>query len=246
MKRGDRIMTLALTVLAFGTALLSGVFGMAGGMILMGAFAALLPMATAMVLHGAVQLVSNGVRAALLWRAIHARGLGFYLGGALLSCALLFPLRYVPDPSVVYLGLGLAPFVAALLPPRALDFERPRGAFLCGLQVTALNLTAGAAGPLLDVAFVDSRLSRTQVVATKGITQVCSHGLKLAYFGAFLTDGAPVGAGVALGLLLATLLGTRAGTFILEALSESTFRRWSRGIVYAIGATYLCKAAASF
>ena len=173
------IWLLSLTALA--TAMLSGVFGMAGGMLLMGAYTALLPVASAMVLHGATQLVANAGRAVILWRAIYVRGFCYYVAGALLAFALLSRVRYVPDPLVVFLGLGLVPFVAAALPARALDFERPGAAFLCGVQVASVQMLAGAAGPLLDVAFVRTRLSRTQVVATKSITQVFSHALKLVY-----------------------------------------------------------------
>jgi hypothetical protein len=42
----------ALALAALVTAFLSGILGMAGGMILMGALLALLPVADAMVLHG--------------------------------------------------------------------------------------------------------------------------------------------------------------------------------------------------
>jgi uncharacterized protein len=234
-------MSLVLAFTAFCTAVLSGVFGMAGGMLLMGVYAALLPVATAMVLHGATQLIANALRAALLWRAIYARGFAFYAGGAVLAFALLAPLRYVPEPGVVFLGLGLAPFVAALLPPRLLDFERPGAAFACGVQVASVQLLAGAAGPLLDVAFVDTRLSRTQVVATKAITQVLSHTLKLVYFAPFVTAG-ELPPGLLVSILVATLLGTVFGTRILARLSEPAFRRWSRTIVYGIGALYLYKA----
>ncbi len=52
-----------MTVLV--SALISGVFGMAGGLTLMGVLAGMLPVATAMLLHGAVQMVSNGYRAFL-------------------------------------------------------------------------------------------------------------------------------------------------------------------------------------
>ena len=45
------------------TSFLSGIFGMAGGMILMGLLLAMLPVATAMLLHGITQLASNGWRA---------------------------------------------------------------------------------------------------------------------------------------------------------------------------------------
>ena len=56
-----RDMTALIILLAtIATAMLSAVFGMAGGLILMGVLAALLPVASAMVVHGAVQSVSNG------------------------------------------------------------------------------------------------------------------------------------------------------------------------------------------
>ena len=49
------------------TAFLSGIFGMAGGLILMGVLLALMPVPAAMMLHGVTQLASNGWRA-FLWR----------------------------------------------------------------------------------------------------------------------------------------------------------------------------------
>ena len=50
------------------TAFLSGLFGMAGGLILIGVLLAFMPLPTAMVLHAITQMASNGWRA-LLWRA---------------------------------------------------------------------------------------------------------------------------------------------------------------------------------
>jgi uncharacterized protein len=236
------MLALWLSLCAFGTAILSGVFGMAGGIVLMGVYVSLLPVAAAMVLHGATQLFANGLRALILRRDIYWRGVGLYIGSASATFGVLSFVRYVPNQLVVYLGLGLAPFVARLLPSRWLDFERPHAALLCGVQVTALNLTAGAAGPLLDVAFVDTRLSKKQIVATKAITQVFSHALKLAYF-APLMSGSEVPPATLFGILLATLLGTWTGTRILEQLSDQRFRLLSRYLVYGIGLVYLCKAA---
>ena len=68
-----RGMTVALLFITFATALISGMFGMGGGMILMGVLLALLPLSQAMVLHGSVQLTSNGSRAWLLRRHIRWR-----------------------------------------------------------------------------------------------------------------------------------------------------------------------------
>ena len=49
-----------LLITAFFTATLSGIFGMAGGLLLMGALALVLPVQAAFVTHGLLQLVANG------------------------------------------------------------------------------------------------------------------------------------------------------------------------------------------
>jgi uncharacterized membrane protein YfcA len=234
------ILLLSLTALA--TATLSGVFGMAGGMLLMGVYVALLPVPTAMVMHGGTQLISNVSRAWLLRRHVYWRGFAYYVAGSIVAFAAMLGVRYTPEPLVVFLGLGLTPFIARLLPADWLDFQRPRAALVTGFQVAVVQLMAGAAGPLLDIAFVETRLDKNQVVATKAATQVFSHSLKLVYFGTALQTSQlslPLLAAVA----VATLAGTRLGTAVLERLSDVAFKRYSRGIVLAIGAIYLYKAA---
>ena len=70
-------MSLALTAILLatmvGTSFLSGIFGMAGGLILVGVLLAILPLPAAMMLHGVTQLASNLWRASLWWRHIRWR-----------------------------------------------------------------------------------------------------------------------------------------------------------------------------
>lgn len=233
--------TLLLALAALGTALLSGLFGMAGGMILMGVFTALLPVPAAMVLHGATQLVANVSRAYLLRAHIYWRGFACYIAGASLAFLLMRTVHSTPSSLVVFSGLGLTPFLAALLPSAWLDFQRPISAALTGFQVGAVQLIAGAAGPLLDIAFVDTRLDRNQVVATKAATQVFANSLKLAYFLEAI-QSQTFSLQLVAALLVATLAGTRLGTWLLARMSDAAFKRYSRRIIYAIGLAYLCKA----
>ncbi len=58
----------ALGLLMVATAFLSGLFGMAGGLILIGVLLTLMPLPSAMVLHAITQMASNGWRA-FLWRS---------------------------------------------------------------------------------------------------------------------------------------------------------------------------------
>ena len=71
-----------LAIVAFATAVLSGVFGMAGGVILMGVYVVALPVRDAMVLHGVTQLAANGSRALFLVEHARWRVVGTYAVGA--------------------------------------------------------------------------------------------------------------------------------------------------------------------
>ena len=76
---------LAVSVLV--TSFISGILGMAGGMILMGILLAMQPVAVAMMLHGITQLASNAWRA-ILWRdKVDWRIFRGYLYGALATLA---------------------------------------------------------------------------------------------------------------------------------------------------------------
>lgn len=228
---------------AFVTAAVSGVLGMAGGLLLLGALLLVLPVAAALVAHGLLQLVANGWRAFLQRRSIRWRTVGWYAAGALVAVALVRAAAYVPSRSLTYLLLGLVPALVWL--PRGwlrLDASRAPHALLAGLLVTALNLVAGVAGPLLDVFFVRTALGRHQVVATKAATQVLSHAGKVVVYLPLAASGTvpyPV-------LLLAvplSMLGTAAGGRVLDRMTDASFTAWTRWVVTAIGAVYLVQAA---
>ncbi|MCH2458013.1 MAG: sulfite exporter TauE/SafE family protein, partial [Henriciella sp.] len=76
------------------TAFISGIFGMAGGLILMGVLTALLPVATAMIVHGAIQMVSNGWRAWLLRKQINWAIFARYATGSVGAVLLLVLLAW--------------------------------------------------------------------------------------------------------------------------------------------------------
>ncbi len=96
----------ALGALMVATAFLSGLFGMAGGLILIGVLLALMPLPTAMVLHAITQMASNGWRA-FLWRAhIRWRPVFVYLIGCALALAAVVdhPLRAGQARCIVIAG----------------------------------------------------------------------------------------------------------------------------------------------
>ncbi len=241
-------MTLSAALLLLGavlvTATVSGVLGMAGGLLLMGALLLVLPTATAFVVHGLVQVVSNGYRAVLHRGALQRAVLGWYAVGAALALGVLALVAVVPPRPVVLLALGLLPLLV-WLPSSALrlDASRPAHAVVCGAAVTAVNLVAGVAGPLLDVFFVRSALSRHAVVATKAATQVLSHLAKVVLYGGLLGSGTGVPWLVVALALPLSVLGTTLGGRLLDRLTDTGFRELTRWTVTAIGGAYLVQAA---
>src|SRR5260221_11553841 len=75
------LLAASLSLLMIGTAFLSGIFGMAGGLILVGGLLFLFPLPTAMGLHVGKQMASNGWRSAFWGRELPlAPTRGFVLG----------------------------------------------------------------------------------------------------------------------------------------------------------------------
>ena len=233
--------TLALSTL--GTAFVSGILGMAGGMILMGVLLALLPLPVAMMLHGVVQAASNGGRAFLLRHHIDWRITAGYAAGALFAFGVFALAQLVVDMATALVLLGLTPFAALALPQRLqLNVERRWHPFSCGLVCLALSLTAGLAGPILDVFFVRSTMNRQAVVATKAVTQCLSHALKMGYFGTVVSVGvesAVVKPWLAAVLVVLAFIGTSLSRRVLDRISDVSFRRWTRWTVLTMGAAYL-------
>jgi uncharacterized protein len=241
----------ALLFTVFMTSLLSGVFGMAGGVLLMGVFTALLPVAAAMVTHGAVQLIANAFRAVLHRRHLRWSIAAKYLLGSATIALVLSALSFVPDKPWVFLLLGIMP-ILVWVPERwfVLDAARPGQAFVVGLIVTGCNLTAGAAGPLLDIFFVRTGLTRHEIVATKAATQVFSHLMKILVYGLPLLSAGERGvvppAGFFVAMVPLSMAGGWAGGLILDRLSDRGFKEITRVMLTVIGVTYLFNAARLF
>jgi uncharacterized membrane protein YfcA len=235
------VLVAILAVSALATSFISGILGMAGGLILMGILLALMSVPSAMMLHGTTQLASNGWRA-FLWRThIDWRVFRGYLWGSLAVLAAFIAFRFVVSKPWVLITMGLTPFVALVLPPSLhLNVERRGHSSLCGAICAALSLTAGVSGPILDTFFVRSKMSRHAVVATKASTQSLSHLLKIGYFGGVLAvGGTDVAPWVGLMMVAFSVVGTTLSTRVLERMTDNAFRLWTRRVVMTIGVAYL-------
>lgn len=243
---------------AFGTAVLSAVVGMAGGITLLAAMLLWLPPLVVIPLHGVIQLASNGSRTwfqrrharfDILWRYAL-----LLLPGGLAGLAVA---RSLPEEGLraAIAGFVLLATWAPVARARWRASGRAGGAdggsaaiggggaggtaqlwrrFLpLGAAAGFLNVTIGAVGPLIAPFFLNLGLRRQALVGTKAACQTLGHLVKLAIFG---------GAGFAfhehlpllVGACLSVLAGTWLGSRMLERASEALFIALYRGVLTLI------------
>jgi uncharacterized protein len=231
--------TLAASILS--TSFISGIFGMAGGMILLGILLAIMPLAAAMLLHGVTQMTSNGWRA-WLWRGhIEWPTVALYALGAIIAAVMFAIWQIVPSKPITLIFLGLISIVGLLVPIWLTpDITRRTDALGCGVLCTTLQILAGVSGPIFDVFFVRSSFNRKQIVATKAAIQVLGHSLKVAYFGQLLATAGEEFALAAMFVAVSfALFGTQLSRRILDSISDAQFRRWTRALVAVIATIYI-------
>ncbi|HEX9558623.1 MAG TPA: sulfite exporter TauE/SafE family protein, partial [Reyranella sp.] len=234
------LLAASLSLLMIFTAFLSGIFGMAGGLILIGVLLVVFPLPTAMVLHAVTQMASNGWRALLWWRHIVWKNTAFYVAGCLVSVGLWSIWLYVPDKAVALLMLGLSPFIIRAVPERILPRSfGPLQVAATGLLSMMLMLLTGVTGPLLDTMFLRSPLERRQIIATKASCQVFGHGFKLVYFGALIEQAGQVEPWFLAIAVASSMIGTSAGKLLLEKLTDQQFRTWSNRIITVLATYYV-------
>jgi uncharacterized membrane protein YfcA len=229
-----------LVIATLAACFVSGIFGMAGGLALMGLFAAVLPVPEAMVLHGLAMGVANGSRAWFLRDRVRKDLVVRYLRGALLAALLaaaLLAFGFVPPRPMLLFGLGAVPLLLLLLPQRWFPGMADRGgAETCGALVTATQAVVGASGPLLDAFYLRNPLDRHAVVGTKAVTQTLGHALKVIAFA--IAGGAGPGSIAAspaiLAVAVAAVAGTAIGRTLLDRMEDGAFRRWSRALVLVL------------
>lgn len=237
-------MTGFILISVFLTSILSGVFGMAGGMVLMGALTWVLPVQQAMMLHATSQFFSNGSRAVIHRRHLHRPSLPYYLAGLAVSLTVFCLVSFIPDKIAVFLLLGGAPyFQLAIRRKVKFDFTKPGHAFFCGVIVTCFQLTAGVSGPMLDMFFQNIAMTRHQVVATKAFTQSISHVVKFIYFGLIVAAGAEaLPFWIYLSVIPMAIAGNHFATYALDRITDKQFYKATQFLLLAVGAIYLGKA----
>lgn len=236
--------TWGLLSLVFFTSTLSGVLGMAGGMVLMGGLLLFYGPVEAIFLHGIIQAFANFQRYYQLRKHTYLKVFYFYSIGALVSYGLLRQVSYQPSATAIYTVMAVGAFIGSMQFKVPYSVRDPRISFFAGFVTNSMQIIGGVAGPILEFFFQDKRLSRHAIVGTKAITVVTSHLLKVCFMTEVLGTKAARALltwDVAL-LLVASYLGTLLSKIILDRLSDRYFFRLTSLCLLSLGLFYLWKA----
>ncbi len=218
---GVDILTLIIVVASFATAFLSSIFGMLGGLILMGILVSLIQVGPAMILHGLIQMTSNGYRAWLNQKDINWKIIGTLFLGNIIAMATLFSNNLAFDVTKTPIGI------------------------LAGMVVVGTNLLAGVGGPLLDVFFQRVEMTRHQVVATKAVAQFLGHVSKVIFFGGLAVTSSAENWPVfwlLITAMIVSVIGTTLGKKVLDRINDKTFFSWTQRIMLTVGAVMIARA----
>ena len=143
------------------------------------------------------------------------------------------------------MAVGLTPFVALAVPQRiAPNIERRGQAFLAGAIGGAMQLVSGVTGPMLDIFYVRTGMTRQVNVATKAAAQVLGHLTKVDLFRR--ADRRPGRPRLEQWLVMAfaavfAVLGTTLSRSFLDRMSDKQFYHWTRRVILALGAVYIAQ-----
>ncbi len=219
-------MAVILGLITIGTSIISGIVGMAGGITLLSLMTFFMPMHHIIPVHGLVQLVSNGSRCFFLRANIVKKiTLYFLLGAPFGVIAAFFLLSSITHQSFFYIPIILIICYTLFKPKKLPAIALPDyGFFFLGIVTGFLGPFIGATGPILAPFFLRDDLSKEEIIATKAVTQMFTHLLKIPLF-IGLSFSYSEYRWVIVMMIFGAIVGTKLGVMLLGKTSEGLFRR---------------------
>ena len=144
--------------------------------------------------------------------------------------------------------------------------RKPWISFSSGIAVTLAQMLAGASGPVLDIFYIQSRMTKETILGTKALTQTLGHFLKLAYYSLILsvtyeeitifnaetyeqnqqstflpTSTGMITTCMVFAVVAAAIIGNYAGSQIVKTISDAQFKKAGKVIIILISIMCITK-----
>ena len=232
--------SIVLIIAAFLTSVLSAIIGMGGGITLLGIMAIIMPAGYLVIAyHGIIQLVSNVTRTAVyrqhISEPIIKRFLIGLVPGLLLSVAIIygattfFNTPSAADIKIDFLKPAIGIYIIWFLYLRKKKKTISKEAYKrMGVLAGLATVFIGAMGPLIAPLFINDKLKKESIIATKAACQAAGHFF-LFFNVSYIEDWS-----VLLPLVIAVYAGTKIGKLMLGKLPEVLFQNLFKSVLTLI------------
>ena len=238
--------SIVLVIAAFLTSFLSAVIGMGGGITLLGIMAIIIPTGYLVVAyHGIIQLVSNITRTTVYRHHIDIPIIKrFFIGllpGLLLSAAMIygattyFNTLSAADLKIDFLKPAIGVYIIWFLYLKKKKKAISRESYKwMGVVAGIATVFIGAMGPLIAPLFINDKLKKENIIATKAACQAAGHLGKIPIFFLFFNVSYLDDWSVLLPLIIAVYIGTKIGKLMLGKLPEALFQNLFKAVLTLI------------
>ena len=164
---------------SFSTSLISAIFGIGGGIILLSFFASFLPPLAIIPVHAVVQLASNGGRVFLLRNEVHWPILSTFIFGCTIGAFFggMIILQIPHELIKFFMGLFILWSIYGYLP----KFNKKQ-IFFGSIISCALSVIVGATGAFIAAIVNTFKLPKLNHIATVAFVMMTKHILKICVF----------------------------------------------------------------
>ena len=235
-----------LIISAFITSSISAVLGMGGGIILLGIMAIIIPNGYMVIaLHGIIQLISNTTRTFVFRKHLKMKLIKEFLIGAIIGACLsatiifllikFFEVSSASEIKVDFLKPLIGIFIIWYLFLKGPKKEKESKSFIKVGGISGLaSIFVGATGPLIAPFFLNSNLSKENIIANKAACQMITHLTKIPLFIFFFNVNYIGEYKLLFPLILAVFIGTNFGKRILNMIPEKLFIRLFKTTLFII------------
>ena len=232
---------ITLIISAFLSATISGLVGMAGGILLLGTMLFVMPLPVLVPIHGLVQLASNTSRTFILRAYVHRKILFWFTCGVPIGGYLGYRvLSHVVAPDYLLLLIVTLLLYVVFKPKKFPYIHIPLPAFfILGIVATFLSSLIGATGPLLAPFFIRTDLKKEEIVASKAACQFMTHLVKIPIFLNLSFQYGTYKELINL-MIIAVIAGSTFGTYLLRKIDGKRFLFLIKGacIIVALRLTF--------
>mgnify|MGYP006079048117 FL=1 len=235
-----------LIISAFITSSISAVLGMGGGIILLGVMAIIIPNGYMVIaLHGIIQLISNTTRTYVFRKYLKKKLIKEFLIGAIIGAAIsaliifllikFYEVSSASEIKIDFLKPMIGIFIIWYLFLKRPKKEKKSKSFIKVGSISGLaSIFVGATGPLIAPFFLNSNLTKENIIANKAACQMITHLTKIPLFIFFFNVNYTQEYKLLLPLILAVFIGTNFGKKILNVIPEKLFIRLFKTTLFII------------